>query len=71
MTVIKLLPAVALDATFSVSIDVAEPPEGIEIGLGLKLDVTPAGTVPVTDRVTGPVKPKSDAPVIVTLPEPP
>ncbi len=71
MTVIKLLPGVALDATFRVRVDGAELPEGIDIGLGLKLDVTPVGTGPVTARVTAPVKLKTDAPVIVMLPEPP
>jgi len=71
VTLIELLPGVALGATFRVRVDGAEPPEGIDIGFGLKLDVTPGGIEPVTERVTEPVKPKTDVPVIVMVPEPP
>jgi hypothetical protein len=39
------------------------------MGFGLKLEVTPAGTGPVRERVTEPVKLKSEVPVIVMLPE--
>ena len=66
---ITLLPGVALDATFRVRLDDADPPDGIDIGFGLKLEVTPAGTEPVTESVTEPVKPKTDVPVTVMLPE--
>ena len=69
VTVIMLLAGAALDATFMVRLDEAVPPEGIEMGFGLKLEVTPEGTEPVTERVTAPAKLKSDVPVIVMLPE--
>ena len=47
-------------------------PDGTEMGLGLKAEkLTPAGTEPVTDSVTGPEKPSREVPVIVSMPEPP
>jgi len=72
LRVIVLTPGVALPATLIVSVAEAEPPDGIMIGFGLKVEnVTPAGTEPVTDRVTGPVKLRIELLVMVTLPEPP
>lgn len=50
----------------------ALPPDGTEIGLGLKAEnVTPDGTDPVTDNVTAPEKLSCEFPVIVTELEPP
>ena len=50
----------------------AVPPDGTDTGLGLNVEkVTPVGTDPVTENVTGPEKPSCELPVIVTLPEPP
>ncbi len=64
--VIVLVPGVALAATFTVKVAAALPPDGTEIGLGLKTEkVTPAGTEPVTESVTGPEKPSWELPVIV------
>jgi len=71
-TSIVLVPTGALEAILMLNVVVALPPEGIEIGFGLNVEkVTPAGTTPVTDNVTGPKKEFSDIPVIVTMPEPP
>jgi hypothetical protein len=67
-----LEPTEAEEPTFTIREADAVPPDGTEIGLGLNDEnVTPAGTDPVTDKVTGPEKPSWDVPVIVILPEPP
>jgi hypothetical protein len=71
-TVIVFSPSEAPDPTEIPRLAEAEPPDGIEIGLGLKVEnVTPAGTAPVTDNVTGPEKLSIELPVIVTVPEAP
>jgi len=55
LTVIVLVPVDALPETLIVSVADAVPPEGMLIGLGLKVEkVTPDGTDPVIDNVTGP-----------------
>ena len=52
------MPGVALAPTLTVKLEEAVPPDGIEIGFGLKAEnVTPEGTEPVTVSVTGPLKP--------------
>ena len=55
LTVMVLVPVEALPETLIVSVADAVPPEGMLIGLGLKVEkVTPDGTDPVIDNVTGP-----------------
>jgi hypothetical protein len=55
--VIVDVPTAALGPTLTVKLEEAVPPDGTEIGLGLKAEkVTPEGTEPVTERVTGPEK---------------
>ena len=72
LTVMALVPTDALGATLIPKVAEALLPDGIEIGLGLKAEkVTPVGTEPVTDSVTGPEKLSCEVPVIVTVPEPP
>jgi hypothetical protein len=71
LKLITLVPGVALAATLIVSVADADPPDEIEIGLGLKENVTPVGTEPVADSVTGPEKLSIELPVTVTVPEPP
>ncbi len=69
---IALVPTGAPGATLTPKLAEALPPDGIEIGLGLNAEkVTPDGTEPVTDSVTGPEKLSCELPVIVTVPEPP
>ena len=72
LTVIVLVPGVALPATLIVRVVEAEPADGTAIGLVLKVENdTPAGTEPVTDNVTGPTKLRMELPVTLTLPDPP
>jgi hypothetical protein len=72
LKVIILVLGVALDATLIPRVAETDPPEGIMIGLGVKVEnVTPAGTEPVTDSVTGPEKLRMELPVTATLPEAP
>lgn len=72
LIVIVLVPTEVLDATLIPKVAGALPPDGMEIGLGLKAEkVTPVGAEPVTDSVTGPEKLSCEFPVIVTVPEPP
>jgi hypothetical protein len=55
LTVMVLVPVDALPATLIVSVDDTVPPDGMLIGLGLKVEkVTPDGTEPVIDNVTAP-----------------
>lgn len=55
LTVMVAGPTAALSPTSIVSVDDALPPDGMLIGLGLKLEnVTPEGTEPVVDNVTDP-----------------
>jgi hypothetical protein len=55
LTVIVLVPVGALPSTLIVSVATAAPPEGMLIGLGLNAEkVTPDGTEPVIESVTGP-----------------
>jgi hypothetical protein len=50
-----LEPKAAPDPTLTVNVDIAVPPEGMLSGLGEKLEnVTPDGTEPVIESVTGP-----------------
>jgi len=57
LIVIVYVPTGALGPTLIVKLDEAVPPDGTEIGLGLKAEkVTPEGTEPVTDKVTEPEK---------------
>jgi hypothetical protein len=72
LIVIVLVPTEALGSTLTVRLAEAVPPDGTEIGFGLNVEnVTPVGTDPVTDNVTGPEKPSSEVPVKVILPDPP
>jgi hypothetical protein len=72
LTVIVLDPVDTPIPTLTARMEDADPPEGTMIGFGLKLEkVTPAGTEPVVESVTGPEYPEIEVPVIVTVPEPP
>lgn len=53
--VIVVNPRAALGPTLIESVEAADVPAGMLIGLGVKLEnVTPDGTEPVIDRVTEP-----------------
>jgi hypothetical protein len=72
LMVMGLVATIALGATLIVRVAEALPPDGIGIGLVVKAEkVTPAGTAPVGESVTGPEKPDCEVPVIVTVPESP
>ena len=62
---IVYVPAVVVEATARVIVDVPEP--GAAMDVGLKLTVTPAGW-PVADKATAELKPPETAVVIVEAP---
>jgi len=59
-TCIVYVPGMVDDATFSVRYVDAEPPDVGVIGFVVNEEVTPAGTVPPSDSVTGELKPLLD-----------